>query len=356
MAVLDMAEPSGDGHEQSSGMLAPVGVSADEERVYLSVLDRPGNAAPTIARNVGLAREACERALAALAANGLLTVEPGPRPRFRAVAPDVAIEALIARHQEELARARLAAVNLRQRARLVAGPGDADGAASVESISGGPAARQRLSQLQLTADREVLAAGLPVEAAGADQEHEPVELTCLRRGVAYRAVYTRDALASAGALDAVRRYAEAGVSVRVAEVPTRFLLVDGETAVLPFDTGGDIAGAVVVRSAPVVKALAVLGELTWRQAAPLEFSADEVGMAESENAKADLGKLVPLLVAGCKDETIARQLGVSTRTLDRRLRVLMDGLGAVTRFQAGWLAACRRPGVLARGVRSSVGL
>jgi DNA-binding NarL/FixJ family response regulator len=46
-----------------------------------------------------------------------------------------------------------------------------------------------------------------------------------------------------------------------------------------------------------------------------------------------------LLAAGLKDEAIARQLGVSLRTIHRRTGDLLDRLGARTRFQAGMQAA-----------------
>lgn len=42
-----------------------------------------------------------------------------------------------------------------------------------------------------------------------------------------------------------------------------------------------------------------------------------------------------------KDESIARQTGLSIRTLRRRMRRLLDLLGAQTRFQAGMQAARR---------------
>jgi DNA-binding NarL/FixJ family response regulator len=54
--------------------------------------------------------------------------------------------------------------------------------------------------------------------------------------------------------------------------------------------------------------------------------------------------LLGLLVAGLKDETIARQLGVSLRTVQRRIAALMHELGARTRFQAGVAARDRLAG------------
>jgi DNA-binding NarL/FixJ family response regulator len=49
-----------------------------------------------------------------------------------------------------------------------------------------------------------------------------------------------------------------------------------------------------------------------------------------------------LLAAGATDGMIARKLGISERTAHRRVKALMESLGARTRFQAGIQAARRR--------------
>ncbi|WP_244925358.1 LuxR C-terminal-related transcriptional regulator [Georgenia faecalis] len=48
-----------------------------------------------------------------------------------------------------------------------------------------------------------------------------------------------------------------------------------------------------------------------------------------------------MLASGAKDETIARELGLSERTLRRRSSALLARLGAANRFQAGVQAARR---------------
>ena len=53
------------------------------------------------------------------------------------------------------------------------------------------------------------------------------------------------------------------------------------------------------------------------------------------------GQIISLLAAGASDLTIARQLGISQRTVERRIRTIMDELGATTRFQAGTTAVRR---------------
>ncbi|MCK2242869.1 MULTISPECIES: response regulator transcription factor [unclassified Crossiella] len=45
--------------------------------------------------------------------------------------------------------------------------------------------------------------------------------------------------------------------------------------------------------------------------------------------------LLSLMRSGCTDESIARQLGISPRTVLRRIRTLMDRAGCTTRFQLG---------------------
>jgi DNA-binding NarL/FixJ family response regulator len=72
-----------------------------------------------------------------------------------------------------------------------------------------------------------------------------------------------------------------------------------------------------------------LFELLWEQGSPL--------LPEPGAAPSDRG-LLAMLAAGAKDETIARELGISSRTVTRRVGELLDELGARTRFQAGVLA------------------
>ncbi|MFG2561011.1 hypothetical protein [Streptomyces sp. NPDC048496] len=43
---------------------------------------------------------------------------------------------------------------------------------------------------------------------------------------------------------------------------------------------------------------------------------------------------------GMTDAAIGRQLGIGHRTVQRRLQSLMVEVGAATRFQLGWHAAC----------------
>ena len=85
-------------------------------------------------------------------------------------------------------------------------------------------------------------------------------------------------------------------------------------------------------------------ESIWSRAHPLELSpvrTDPSHFAELDpDGVTDLDrKIVALLVAGLTDQAVSTQLDLSLRTLQRRLRHLMDIAGVRTRIQLGWFAA-----------------
>jgi DNA-binding NarL/FixJ family response regulator len=104
-------------------------------------------------------------------------------------------------------------------------------------------------------------------------------------------------------------------------------------AVVPEPLGYADSPRLLVRQGSLVAALALLFELYWEKAVPVSEL--------SEPHDAERSFLVRQLQAGAKDEQIARTMGISLRTVRRRISQLMIDLGADTRFQAGAEAARR---------------
>jgi DNA-binding CsgD family transcriptional regulator len=153
------------------------------------------------------------------------------------------------------------------------------------------------------------------------------------RGV--RSIYPTEALHRPQWLATVRRWAELGENVRLLPSPPARLMVFGvQAALVPVEWGSFPARRVIVRTPGVVDSMRLLFDVLWRQGAPLP------GMqpaGDHQNLQ-----VLKLLAAGAKDETIARQLGVSLRTVRRRVAEQIGELGATTRFQAGVEAARRK--------------
>ena len=181
------------------------------------------------------------------------------------------------------------------------------------------------------AEREVVAFGMPPFASG----DAALEISLLIRRVVCRTVYARESLDVAERAERIRALSGLGGQARVLpEVPLTMVLVDGREALVP---GAGAGHTVVVRHVGLCDALAALFEAVWAQAAPL--------FARSRQENPDLDPedhaILQLLNAGVTDDVIARQLGISERTVRRRVAELAARLGAGSRFQIGAQAVRR---------------
>jgi DNA-binding CsgD family transcriptional regulator len=161
-----------------------------------------------------------------------------------------------------------------------------------------------------------------------------VERDLLSRGVRVRTVYDQSAVEAVG-LHHLREAGTLGERSRlVGRLRIRLFLVDDRLALLPLKAGvHPHDGMLLVHPSALLDALSEMFELVWERAVPLELEsgADTDGGA----GDADESALLGLLAAGLTDGAIARQLGLSIRTVERRISKIMTRLQARTRFQAG---------------------
>ncbi|MER5962181.1 helix-turn-helix transcriptional regulator [Streptomyces sp. NPDC002057] len=177
----------------------------------------------------------------------------------------------------------------------------------------------------------------PVEGATDDA------LATLARGVTQRVVYSRESLEHPGQLEhSIEPVVEAGEQARVLpSVPVKLVIIDDAYALvsLSIKETDVYTTMLVVQPCGLLSALVALFEQAWRTALPFHGrSARPAGLAPADR------RLLRLLAAGASDDVIAREIGVSRRTLFRRVQVLMARLGATSRFQmalqaqrSGWL-------------------
>lgn len=90
----------------------------------------------------------------------------------------------------------------------------------------------------------------------------------------------------------------------------------------------------------MLDALSTLFESLWAQAQPY-MPGRIAPVGEDEFVNDEERRIISMLAMGMPDETIARQLGIGHRTVQRRVQALLTRLGAASRFQAGVLAASR---------------
>ncbi|TDC31964.1 HTH domain-containing protein [Micromonospora sp. 15K316] len=328
-------------------MFEVIGLTPDEEQLYRALIQLTAARVDQLVERLRRPRTEVLAQLEALRGKGLVPpAGPDPDAPLRPLAPDVPLGAALLRRQEALESARAAVNQLTEEYR--AGMRRHDAAHLVEVVHGAAALRERLRDLQNGARHEVLwfCRANPLAMPGQDNLEE---FDALARGVRYRAIYEREMLLEPGALEDLEQGVRAGEQARLLDrLPVRLAIVDGRTAICPLvpdRASGETSAAIIGRS-QLLDALLALFESHWRIATPLRPTVTPVHEPGGDDYRPDADeiRLLALFVAGVPDKSIASQLGVSRRTVQRRLADLMTAAGVDTRpglaFQAarrGWL-------------------
>jgi DNA-binding CsgD family transcriptional regulator/sugar-specific transcriptional regulator TrmB len=263
---------------------------------------------------------------------------------FRAVNPEMAIQALLAREEERVAaeqhrieQIRLAAAQLAADFTTARAHQNIDG---IEILDGIDEIRDRIRLLVRDVRDEVLA----LTPGGAQSEASmeaarPQDQALLERGVRMRTLYLDSVRNSPPTVAYAKWLTEHGGEVRTApSLPVRLTILDRKIAIVPVDDEDTAAGALVLTGTGTLTALSALFDTIWTHATPLGAPTrerDEHGLNSQEQA------VLRLLGQGLTDEAVAKRLGVSPRTARRIAADLMELLGARSRFQAGCRAVAK---------------
>lgn len=317
-------------------MLAAIGLDETHEAAYRALVSVGAADVADLARRLTLAEQDAERALRRLERHGLAAQSPARPGRWVAAPPGVALAALLTQRRHELEQAELTAALLAEEYRATAAePAVHD---LVEVVTGASAVAQRFLQLQLGAAEEVcaLVTGDPMVVSGTENEAEE---QAAGRGVRYRVVVERAVLDRPHGLTELRAALGRDERVRVVDrVPTKLVVADRSLALVPLTSKSAEPAALVVHASGLLELLARLFESVWRDALPLRLGAE--GVTEEPPGRPDPTDLevLSLLLAGLTDASVAKQLDVGLRTVQRRVRRLMELAGVTTRMQLGWHA------------------
>lgn len=330
-----------------STALSAIDLTDVEHAVYAEIVtDQPIDLDRLITSS-GVPEGEVRLAVGRMLRDGLISRVRGKQEQFVASPPDVALGALLLEREEQLKRARLQVDQLASLYRRAATVAD-DPASLMEVVTGREAVMRYFTQLQSGSRSEIRLIDKPPYVANDPHANVALERELVSRGITFRAIYDSLGLETFHDMAGdVQDSVAAGVEARVMpEAPLKLMLIDDRLAMIPMrNAPNEIEGVVVVRSSALLDALSVFFDQLWDRALPLILP-DDVGGVEisADTPTRDERRLLSLLTAGLPDEVIAKHLGVSHRTMQRRLRTLLDRLGAETRFQAalravslGWL-------------------
>ncbi|GAA3429491.1 helix-turn-helix domain-containing protein [Streptosporangium sandarakinum] len=315
-------------------MLNGLGISEQEEAVYVELLRRRRMTVSDLAEALEVPVAAVTAAVARLVELGLATRDDGES--HVVVPPDVGLGTLIAQRQAALQRVqgRLTELVEVYRKGAVSSAGEIEALTTPEQLS------TWLHNMERGARQEVLAFFRPPYVLGVNLDDSTNALAT------YRYVYERAALDDPRAPVEIARFLKGGYEIRVAtELPSKMIIVDRESVLLPMlpDQTSVRPGFLLVRGQALVHLLVALFERVWQVATPLRLTATSVTEGVSAWDDVDV-TLLTYLLSGMPDKTVASRLGTSERTVQRRIRRLMELAGADSRMQLAWYAA--RSGVI----------
>ncbi|WP_344094588.1 transcriptional regulator TrmB [Microbacterium deminutum] len=311
-------------------MLEALGLDDAHTAVYRSVLGVPAASAKEVASAVGMPVARVRAIIDELELLGLLARQASPSGRVVASPPAIALKPLLLERERGLTRAHEALLDLSELYRQSAEQRNA--ADVVDVILGVEAVRQRVAQLQAAATREVRVLVLS-DVAFMTSDENVEEDRAVARGVRYRVIVESAVLERPGFVAAAREAAHSGEQVRVlSALPTRLFIGDDDMALLPMRSRGEgrSAGALLVNPGGLLDLVIAIFEEYWSSAT--DFLSDGASVDGPDRLDRDLLKL---LLLGLTDAVVGSQLGISVRTVQRRIAELMTRAGVTTRIQLG---------------------
>jgi sugar-specific transcriptional regulator TrmB len=321
---------------KGASLLGAIGLDEAQEAAYRALVAVGAADLGELAHRLTLPTEEVGRLVRRLEEHGLVAQSSARPGRWVVVPPGIALSALLTSRRHELDQAESAAAVLAAEFRAEAAePAVHD---LVEVVTGAGAVAQRFLQLQYGAQREVcaLVTDRPVAITGVDNS---AEADAVRRGVAYRVVLEREVVAGRGGVAELAAALDRDEQVRLVDrVPTKLVVADRTLAMVPLGRRAEPA-ALVVHASGLLEALMALFEGVWQHAMPVRLDADGTVAEDTVPQPDDTDlRILSLLLAGLTDTSTAKQLDLGLRTVQRRVKRLMEITGVTTRLQLGWHA------------------
>jgi predicted transcriptional regulator/DNA-binding CsgD family transcriptional regulator len=327
-------------------VLQPLGLGPTEERVYDAMVMGQAATVTELAGQIGVPRASVAQAVQALTAKGLVTRLPGRAARFSPLDPAIAVSTLTEIQEQALHAAR-------DRMRELAGLYQSHHkgthpAEQVEIIDGADNVWSTHIRVQYAATQQIRFFDTPPYVTAHPEQENSDERVVLSKGVTVRCVYARDGVLVPGRQDHIRAAIRWGEQARTAaSLPMKMMICDNHLALIPVMPVAPVRNpaAYLIHPSSLLDALAALFEAYWSRAVPLNLAAVPEAVpeaADQDGITAADHRILALLAAGATDEAIGRATGCSMRTVQRRIRELMQLVGAQTRFQLGMAATARR--------------
>lgn len=317
-------------------MLEALDGDTDRGKVYRAIVGSPRSSVTEIAAAAGLNARQVQESLHVLSADGIVVAVGPDESVWEAQSPAELTERLLRRDADRRAGLRRAGNELEDLFRFARRERGRYGA--LEVVDDPAKIAVTMQQLQLHARREIRVIDRPPYVAAPEYyvNQEQLQRERMSAGIVYRTIYFEAAFADPLVPD-LEAMVRAGEQARtLADPPMKLVLADDDLAVVSVeDEGHDGLVALLVRPSGLFTALAHTFETLWKLAVPVSTAGEDILDDDRDR------QILVLMASGATDDAIARRLGLSRRTVVRRVAELLTRLGASNRFQAGVQASRR---------------
>jgi sugar-specific transcriptional regulator TrmB len=270
------------------GQLTRLGLTSYEAKTYLALTRRDSSTAAQASRLAGVPRQRIYDVLASLVEKGFASSRPGAVVKYAAVAPELAVDALVSRRRQELEETERGARQMIDQLtpQFAAGQEHTDPLEYIEVLRDLRAVKERFGELQAGIKNEILVFTKPPYATPPQENVEGIELT---RSHETYSVYELSAFDDPEFVEGVRRFIEAGENARfVEELPLKLVIID--EAVVMFGMEDPVAGSsaltmMVVEHPQLAKVLKLAFLAVWEQGLPFDDAYEQlVGQREQVRA------------------------------------------------------------------------
>jgi DNA-binding CsgD family transcriptional regulator/sugar-specific transcriptional regulator TrmB len=325
-----------------------LGLEERDESVYRHDVMCPGSSTREASRATGLPEEVINLSRDRLIAVGLLRIEPSGEVRAIPNGPaalteqlQIQLEAEHARKRSDLMKTESELTRLINEQFLASRQA---GSLQVDRIPSRDAANVRITELMCNAQDEVvrLDPGSPKPSDGRTDPTILAEIKASRRGVSVRTICSPTHVSDPFLRRSLDCQVDADIRIRVMSSPDiSMIIVDRRVAVLTDHRRVGNRGALLVRDGLLVYTLRSIFETWWVQATDLGFFLVDSETRPFGEVTGEERAMLHLLGCGYKDETVAKTLGISVRTVRRKVSDVQRRMPASSRFQAGVRAARR---------------
>ena len=283
----------------------------------------------------------------ALTDSGMAHIQPhsAANPAWlRPASPDLALQGVLAGHQNRLARDQeLLLEGQRRLADAQAQFGTWMNSRFPEHLVSVVSDRAKISELSASLVNTARKDWMTLENLNTEmpltEDFAQPPLPAFGGQVRCRSIYDAAAMDNPVAGRIIQTCAASGEQVRLLpRVPMKMKLADQTTAMLPLTPSGT-AGALVIRAPVILASLRDYFEMLWDRATPLKPKRPAARASRLTPAQQ---AVLELMAEGLHDAAIARRAGMSTTTVRRHVAAIMTRLDVTSRFAAG--AAAQRHG------------